>query len=47
MGHRSRAFLADQAAEREPWLPAVHAHVIDVDHLTPDEEVARAIDALG
>ena len=46
-GPSVEAFLADQAAEREPWLPAVRAHVIDVDHLTPDEEVARAIDALG
>jgi shikimate kinase len=46
-GPSVETFLADQAAEREPWLPAVHAHVIVVDHLTPDEEVARAIEALG
>jgi shikimate kinase len=46
-GRSTEAFLADQASEREPLLPGVHAHVIDVDDLTPDEEVARAIDALG
>ena len=46
-GPSVEAFLADQAARREPSPPSIGAHVIDVDGLTPDEEVARAIDALG
>jgi shikimate kinase len=41
------AFLADQAAHREPLLPAIGAHIVDVDDLTPDEAVARAMKALG
>jgi len=45
-GDSPGAFLADQAARREPLLGAIGAHVIDVDGLTPDEVVARAIDAL-
>lgn len=45
-GDSPEAFLADQAARREPLLGEVGAHVIDVDGLTPDEVVARAIDAV-
>jgi shikimate kinase len=41
------AFLAEQAARREPLLPGIDAHRIDVDGLTPDEVVARTIEALG
>ncbi len=41
------AFLADQAANREPLLPGVGAHKIDVDRLTGDAVVARVIEALG
>jgi shikimate kinase len=46
-GDSPEAFLADQAARREPLLGAVGAHVIDVDGLAPDVVVARALDALG
>jgi shikimate kinase len=46
-GDSPEAFLADQAARREPLLGEVGAHVIDVDGLTPDEVVARAVEALG
>jgi shikimate kinase len=46
-GPSVEGFLADQAAEREPWLTAVHAHVIDVDNLTPDEEVTQAMKVLA
>jgi len=45
-GDSPEAFLADQAARREPLLRAIGAHVIDVDGLTPDEVVARAVEAL-
>jgi hypothetical protein len=40
-------FLAEQASRREPLLADISAHVIDVDRLTPDEEVARALEMLG
>ncbi len=46
-GDSPEAFLADQAARREPLLRALGAHVIDVDGLTPDEVVAQAMEALG
>jgi shikimate kinase len=46
-GPSVEAFLADQAAEREPWLTAVRAHVIDVDHLTPAAEVAQVMEVLA
>lgn len=49
-GDSPDAFLADQAARRAPVLDGLvrhGAHVIDVDDLTPDEVVARALDALG
>jgi len=45
-GASPEVFLADQAARREPLLGTLGAHVIDVDGLTPDEVVARAVDAL-
>jgi shikimate kinase len=41
------SFLAEQAARREPLLPGIDAHRIDVDGLTPDEVVARTMEALG
>ena len=40
-------FLADQAADREPLLAGIGAHLIDVDGLTPDEVVARVAEALA
>ena len=40
-------FLAEQAARREPLLGEVGAHVIDVDTITPDEAVTRALGVLG
>jgi Shikimate kinase len=46
-GASPEAFLADQAARREPLLGTIGAHIIDVDSLTPDEEVAQAMEALG
>jgi shikimate kinase len=46
-GDSPAAFLAEQAARREPRLAGIGAHVIDVDDLTPDEVVARAMEALG
>jgi shikimate kinase len=41
------AFLADQAAHREPLLAGIGAHLIDVNDLTPDEVVARVTEVLG
>jgi shikimate kinase len=41
------AFLATQAAHREPLIAGIGAHRIDVDGLTPDEVVARVADVLG
>jgi shikimate kinase len=46
-GNSVESFLADQAARREPLLPGIGAHVIDVDDLTPDEVVARVLEVLG
>jgi shikimate kinase len=46
-GDSPEAFLADQAARREPLLTALGAHVIDVDDLTPDEVVGRVRRLLG
>ena len=46
-GDAPEAFLADQAARREPLLETIGCHVIDVDDHTPDELVARAMEALG
>ena len=41
------AFLAAQAAQREPLIASIGAHRIDVDGLTPDEVLARVADVLG
>jgi shikimate kinase len=41
------AFLAEQAAHREPLLAGIRAHDIDTDGLTPDEVVARVTDVLA
>ena len=46
-GDEPVAFLAEQAARREPLLGALGAHVIDVDDLTPDEVVGRVLRTLG
>src|SRR5262245_884181 len=46
-GESVQAFLAEQAARREPLVPTVGAHVVDVDHLTRDEVLARVEAALG
>jgi shikimate kinase len=46
-GDSPEAFLADQAARREPYLAALGGIVIDIDRLTPGEVAARAIEALG
>jgi len=46
-GPEPAAFLADQAARREPFLAEIGAHVLDIAGLTPDQVVARAIEVLG
>jgi shikimate kinase len=46
-GDSPEAFLADQAARREPLLGAVGARRVDVGDLAPDEVVARAVEVLG
>ena len=46
-GDVPESFLADQAARREPLLGEVGAHVIDVDTITPDQVVTRAVSLLG
>jgi shikimate kinase len=46
-GDVAEAFLAEQATQREPLLASIGAHVIDVDGLTPDEVVARAMETLA
>ena len=46
-GDAPEEFLAEQAARREPLLGEVGAHVIDVDTITPDEVVTRALGLLG
>jgi shikimate kinase len=45
-GVSPEAFLAEQAARREPLLPGIGARIVDVDGLTPDEVIERTIDAL-
>jgi shikimate kinase len=45
-GDDPEAFLAAQAAQREPLLPQIRAHILDVDGRTPDELVAQAMKAL-
>jgi len=46
-GDDPQVFLAEQAAEREPLLPSIDAHVLDVDGRTPDELVAQAMETLA
>jgi shikimate kinase len=46
-GDSPETFLADQASRREPLLAGIAAHVIDVDDITPNEAVARAMEVLG
>ena len=46
-GDHPETFLAEQAAQREPLLSEIGAHVLDVDGHTPDELVAQAMEALG
>ena len=46
-GPEPAAFLAEQAACREPYLGKIGALVLDIAGLTPDEVVARAIEVLG
>jgi len=46
-GESVAAFLAEQAARREPLVPSVGAHVIDVDDLTREAVLARVEAALG
>jgi shikimate kinase len=46
-GESVAAFLAEQAARREPLVPTVGAHVVDVDHLTREAVLARVEAALG
>jgi shikimate kinase len=41
------AFLAKQAAHREPLLAGIGAALVDVDGLTPDEVLVRVTDVLG
>jgi shikimate kinase len=45
-GDTPEAFLADQAARREPLLVQIGAQIIDVDELTPDGVVARVMETL-
>ena len=46
-GEATTAFLADQAARREPLAAEAGALFIDVDDLAEAEVVARVVDALG
>src|SRR4051812_11179742 len=46
-GESVEAFLAEQAARREPLVPTIGAHVIDVDHLSREEVFERVLAALG
>ncbi len=45
-GESTTAFLADQAAIREPLAAAIGARFVDVDGLSEPEVVARVVDAL-
>ena len=45
-GESTSAFLADQAALREPLAAGVGARFVDVDGLSTSEVVARVLDAL-
>jgi shikimate kinase len=46
-GDLPEAFLAEQAAVREPLVATLRPHVLDVDGRTPDELVAQAMEALA
>jgi len=46
-GATPAAFLAEQAARREPLVESIGAQRIDVDGLSPDEVVGRTIEALA
>ena len=46
-GDNPEVFLAEQAARREPLVADLGGIMIDTDALTPDDVVARAIEALG
>jgi shikimate kinase len=46
-GESVEAFLAEQAARREPLVPTIGARVVDVDNLSRDEVVDRVVSALG
>lgn len=45
-GDTPAAFLAEQAARREPLARALGAHVVDVDGLTREEVLERVVEAL-
>jgi shikimate kinase len=45
-GDDPERFLAKQAAQREPLLSEIGAHVLDVEDRTPDQLVAQAMEAL-
>ena len=45
-GESPAAFLAEQAARREPLLASLDPIVVDVDSIGPDEAVARVMEAL-
>ena len=46
-GISREAFLAEQAADREPLLPSIDARIVEVEGFTPDEVVTRTLEALG
>lgn len=46
-GASPEAFLAEQAAQRDPLFASLDPIVIDVDRIRPNEAVARAMEALG
>jgi shikimate kinase len=45
-GPKPAAFLAEQAARREPLLASLDPIIVDVDAIDPDEAAARVIEAL-
>ena len=46
-GESVAAFLAEQAARREPLVPTIGARVVDVDDLSREEVFERVLEALG
>lgn len=46
-GASPEAFLAEQAARRDPLFASLDPIVVDVDRIRPNEAVARAMEALG